>query len=169
LNGLDIALLGGKELELKTGALQKNMPQVATAVAMGNALVYERGMKRRVAVGRTGMLRNSIRSRETGVGEAEVGAHQRYAAFVEYGTGIMGEPGMASGHRITPIHAQALAWTAYNGRGMKNSSKIVVKSTAGMKAQPFVRPTLHEDKEAAQKGGQLAGKLAILKAVKGGI
>lgn len=166
MDGLDVKLLGAKKLENQCGKLAASAPKVASAVAMGHALVYERGMKRRCPVGRTGNLRNSIKAKQTGIGTAEVGPHQAYAAFPEYGTGIMGESGKASGKRITPIHASVLAWTSYSGRGLKNSTRVVVKSTAGMKAQPYVRPTAHEDRPAALKGGQLAGKLAILKAVK---
>jgi HK97 gp10 family phage protein len=164
MNGLDVILVGGQKLEHQLSALELNAPKVATAVAMGNALVYERGMKRRCPVGRTGLLRNSIKAEETGVGRAEVGPHQKYASFPEFGTGLHAEKG--SPHRIVPIHAGVLSWTSYQGRGLKNSTRVAVKSTAGMKAQPYVRPTLHEDKLAAEKGGQLAGKVAILKAVK---
>jgi HK97 gp10 family phage protein len=166
VNGLDISLEGGPKLNHKLDKLIKDEPKIATAVAEGAALVFERGMKRRAPVGRTGGLRNSIKTKVTGIGKAEVGPHQKYAAFPEFGTGIMGEPGKASGKRITPIHAGVLAWTAYSGRGLKGGTKVVVKSTAGMKATPYVRPTLHEDKLAAEKGGNLAGRVMILKAVK---
>jgi len=161
--GLSIITQGADRVVKNLDKLAKNAPHSADAYCGGMAAVYERGMKRRAPRGRTGGLVNSIKSERLGEGSWRVGTSKKYAGFVEYGTGLFATYPGSEKHRIVPIHGNVLAWTSYQGKGLKNSTSIVVTSTAGMKAQPYARPTLHEDKAAAQRGGELAAKLSLAK------
>jgi hypothetical protein len=57
-----------------------------------------------------------------------------YALYLEYGTGIYAEIGKKE--RIKPKSKKALRFTIGN-------EEIIVKSVAGMKPQPFIRPVIH--------------------------
>ena len=162
-DGLHILTEGFPKAELKMDLLMKNCPEAGFAMVEANARVYERGMKRRCPVGRTGGLRNSIKAVKESASTWKVGTSKTYAGNVEWGTGLHGEYPGATPHRIVPVHARFLAWTSYGGKGLKNGTSVVVPSTAGMKAKPFVRPTLHEDKEAAQHAGEVAARVRIAK------
>ena len=162
---LDINVEGGAKLEHRIDLIKHNAPEVADAMVMGMARVFERGMKRRCPVGRTGATRNSIHVKHLHVGEAHVGPNKKEAMFLEFGTGLHTTYEGASPHRIKPIHGPFLAWTSYQGRGLKNSSRVVVRSTAGMHAQPFVRPTYHEDMLIAKRAGNAQGKMRLLKGI----
>lgn len=163
---LDITMVGGQAIQKRLDQVQANAPKVADNMAEGMARVYERGMKRRCPVGRTGATRGSIHVLKPEEAERTVGPNSVHAMFLEFGTGLHTEYEGAVPHRIKPIHGKFLAWTSYSGRGLKGGTSVVVRSTAGMHAQPFVRPTYHEDTPAAVRSGNMQGKLTLLKGLK---
>lgn len=68
---------------------------------------------------------------KVGTDDVRVGTNLKYAPYVEYGTGIHAEGGNG---RKTP-------WTYYNEKLNK------FFTTKGMKAQPFLRPALDENRK----------------------
>jgi HK97 gp10 family phage protein len=159
--GIAVDVLGGNKLQRRLDRLSKSMPVLVTKGVLAGALVFERGMKRRAPVGRTGATRNSIRAEVKGIGYAEVGPHEASAMYNEFGTGLHTEYPGAAKRRIVPISASAMRWTAYSGKGMKNGTVVFARSTQGMVPHPFVRPTAHEDKAAAMA--------AVRRVIKGGV
>jgi len=101
------------------------------------------------------VLLNSISHRLLGVGHGEVGVFGnagKYAAFVEYGTGMLGGGSPAtfegipdfpdgyrpSGQPIRPVNAKVLRWEDPNERG----KYIYARQTRGMPPYPFLRPAV---------------------------
>ena len=89
----------------------------------------------------TGQLVNSIQVTEQPTGSVlsggatmTIGAGAPYATFVEFGTGIHGPKGT----RIYPKTKKAMRWEGAGGY-------IFARSTAGMKAQPFMVPAVEEN------------------------
>lgn len=145
-----IEVQGWQEAKAKLDNLIDGLKgKVLNETAEAAGLVFERGMKLRCPVGRTGLLRQSIHYKPTGMGRGEVGPTAPHAFFVEFGTGMHSE--LHPPHRIYPIHGDVLAWTSYKGRGLKGKTEVVVASTAGMVGRPFVRPTYIEDREKAAR------------------
>jgi hypothetical protein len=94
---------------------------------------------RRAPIGDTGRLAASI-GHEVGVDSeglvGVVGSNLSYAIYVERGTGLFGP----HGQRIVPTEKQALAFEI-------DGHPVVVKSIAGMHAQPYLRPALEAGAE----------------------
>jgi len=90
---------------------------------------------------RTGQLVNSIQAQPPegsltgGDLTLAIGAGAPYATFVEFGTGIHGP----KQQRIYPTTKKALSWKGADG------NRITVRSTQGMKAQPYLRPAVEEN------------------------
>jgi hypothetical protein len=150
----DIDTKGFTNLRTKMWHAAQKCPDWSTGAAQAGGLAFERGMKKRCAVGRTGATRNSIKTKVISVGNVESGPSALHASFLEYGTGLYTTYPGAAKHRIVPITKKVLSWKAYAGRGLKNFKVVAVKSTAGMEAQPFIRPTFAEDHGVALKAAQ---------------
>lgn len=102
-----------------------------------SALAIQRGAKKRVAVD-TGRLRSSITIEPYNNGlTMDVGTKVKYAAAVEYGTGLFGPEKRAI--EIRPKKKKALFWP-----GAKHPvKKVVIK---GMRARPFLFPAFEAEK-----------------------
>lgn len=101
--------------------------------AMGKACALVERTAKQTAPKDTGALRNSIQSEVTKDGENVVGivfTPLEYAPYVEFGTGLFAE----NGGRQTP-------WI-YEDE--KTGETIL---TRGQKPQPFLRPSLNENRE----------------------
>lgn len=101
--------------------------------AMGKACALVERTAKQTAPKDTGALRNSIQSEVTKDGENVVGivfTPLEYAPYVEFGTGLFAE----NGGRQTP-------WM-YEDE--KTGDMI---RTSGQKPQPFLRPSLNENRE----------------------
>lgn len=101
--------------------------------AMGKACALVERTAKQTAPKDTGALRNSIQSEVTKEGENVVGivfTPLEYAPYVEFGTGLFAE----NGGRQTP-------WI-YEDE--KTGDTIL---TRGQKPQPFLRPSLNENRE----------------------
>lgn len=77
----------------------------------------------------TGELRNSIRVQRISPGVAAVGTNKEYAAYVEFGTGTLGD-------RSVP-HTAKQSWRWQDENGNWHTSH-------GTPAQPFLRPAAVE-------------------------
>lgn len=75
----------------------------------------------------TGELRNSIAVTKTAPLTVVVGTNKEYAAYVEYGTGTLGDPSVA--------HTTKTSWRWQDEQGNWHTSH-------GQAAQPFLRPAL---------------------------
>ena len=92
------------------------------------ALLVERSAKEK-APKDTGALRRSIRSKVEGL-EGIVYTPLEYAPYIEYGTGLFAE---GNGRKDVP-------WNYQDDKGNWHS-------TSGLKPQPFMRPSLDENRE----------------------
>lgn len=90
-------------------------------------IVVENDAKKRCPVGKTGLLRASIRHRVDN-NEGIVGTSMDYAPYVEYGTGKYAEAGNG---RKTP-------WVYHTADGEFHF-------TEGQEPQPYLRPALEEN------------------------
>lgn len=93
------------------------------------ALLVERSAREK-APKDTGALRRSIRSKVEGL-EGIVYTPLEYAPYIEYGTGLFAEEG--NGRKDVP-------WNYQDDKGNWHS-------TSGLKPQPFMRPSLDENRE----------------------
>ena len=74
--------------------LQKGIPQDSIQKALNKGcIVVENDAKKRCPVGKTGILRNSIRHWVEPNNEGFIGTRVSYAPYVEYGTGIYARDG----------------------------------------------------------------------------
>ena len=101
-------------------ALKKNLETAA--------LLVERSAKQK-APKDTGALRRSITSKVEGL-EGIVYTPLEYAPYIEYGTGLFAE---GNGRKDVP-------WNYQDDKGNWHS-------TSGLKPQPFMRPSLDENRE----------------------
>ena len=101
-------------------ALRKNLETAA--------LLVERSAKQK-APKDTGALRRSISSKVEGL-EGIVYTPLEYAPYIEYGTGLFAE---GNGRKDVP-------WNYQDDKGNWHS-------TSGLKPQPFMRPSLDENRE----------------------
>nr|DAW96689.1 MAG TPA: putative tail component [Bacteriophage sp.] len=92
------------------------------------ALLVERSAREK-APKDTGALRRSIRSKVEGL-EGIIYTPLEYAPYVEYGTGLFAE---GNGRKDVP-------WNYQDDKGNWHS-------TSGLKPQPFMRPSLDENRE----------------------
>ena len=92
------------------------------------ALLVERSAREK-APKDTGALRRSIRSKVEGL-EGIVYTPLEYAPYIEYGTGLFAE---GNGRKDVP-------WNYQDDKGNWHS-------TSGLKPQPFMRPSLDENRE----------------------
>ena len=92
------------------------------------ALLVERSAKQK-APKDTGALRRSITSKVEGL-EGIVYTPLEYAPYIEYGTGLFAE---GNGRKDVP-------WNYQDDKGNWHS-------TSGLKPQPFMRPSLDENRE----------------------
>ena len=92
------------------------------------ALLVERSAKEK-APKDTGALRRSIRSKVEGL-EGIIYTPLEYAPYIEYGTGLFAE---GNGRKDVP-------WNYQDDKGNWHS-------TSGLKPQPFMRPSLDENRE----------------------
>jgi Bacteriophage HK97-gp10, putative tail-component len=142
--------MAGSYVILDNAAIDRTLhgPTGPTAKALLTAGVrVESAMKRRCPVDR-GRLRASIHhvlAFSTHL-VVLVGTPVQYAAWVERGTGLYGP----HAHRIVPVRAKVLVFTPRTrGPGgalipRKNRTKVFVRSTRGMRAQPFMAPGLRD-------------------------
>jgi bacteriophage HK97-gp10 putative tail-component len=142
--------MAGSYVILDNAAIDQTLhsPAGPTAKALLSAGIrVESAVKRRCPVDR-GRLRASIHhvlaySTQLVV---LVGTPVQYAAWVERGTGLYGP----HAHRIVPVRARVLVFTPRINRSTgaliprKNRTKVFVKSTRGMRAQPFMAPGLRD-------------------------
>ena len=96
------------------------------------ALLVERSAKEK-APKDTGALRRSIRSKVEGL-EGIIYTPLEYAPYIEYGTGLFAE---GNGRKDVP-------WNYQDDKGNWHS-------TSGLKPQPFMRPSLDENREKILK------------------
>jgi len=82
---------------------------------------------------RTGNLRRTLDKDILADTSAEVFSTSGYGGYVEFGTGLFGP----HHQRIYPTTKKALSW--FSG-GMR----VAYRSTAGMKAQPFMEPAVDD-------------------------
>ena len=92
------------------------------------ALLVERSAKEK-APKDTGALRRSIRSKVEGL-EGIIYTPLEYAPYIEYGTGLFAE---GNGRKDVP-------WNYQDDKGNWHS-------TSGLKPQPFMRPSLDENRQ----------------------
>ena len=92
------------------------------------ALLVERSAREK-APKDTGALRRSIRSKVEGL-EGIIYTPLEYAPYIEYGTGLFAE---GNGRKDVP-------WNYQDDKGNWHS-------TSGLKPQPFMRPSLEENRE----------------------
>ena len=92
------------------------------------ALLVERSAREK-APKDTGALRRSIRSKVEGL-EGIIYTPLEYAPYIEYGTGLFAE---GNGRKDVP-------WNYQDDKGNWHS-------TSGLKPQPFMRPSLDENRE----------------------
>lgn len=104
-----------------TAALKKSL-EAAT-------LLVERSAKQKVPKD-TGALRRSITSKVEGL-EGIIYTPLEYAPYIEYGTGLFAEKG--NGRKEVP-------WNYQDDEGKWHS-------TSGLKPQPFMRPSLDENRQ----------------------
>lgn len=104
---------------------------------------------RRLAPVDEGRLRASLAITYTRVGGnavAQIGSNLPYAIFVEQGTGLYGP----RASRIYPKRGKFMVWPVKNNsgtgrrryKGGKTQTHVFARSTAGMKARPFLVPAL---------------------------
>ena len=98
-----------------------------------------------------GVLRNSIKYEVVGDDTVKVYSEVPYANFVEFGTGVyhLNEEGGAKpkpGWDVKPIHSKSLVFKV-NGETVF-AKKVHVE---GMRAQPFLRPAIHQNMSAIRK------------------
>ena len=110
--------------------LNKGITQDTIEKALNKGcIVVEYDAKKRCPVGKTGLLRNSIRHWvEPNTNEGYVGTRMSYAPYVEYGTGIYARDGDG---RQTP-------WVYRTADGE-------FYFTEGQKPQPYIEPALEEN------------------------
>ena len=96
------------------------------------ALLVERSAREK-APKDTGALRRSIRSKVEGL-EGIIYTPLEYAPYIEYGTGLFAE---GNGRKDVP-------WNYQDDEGKWHS-------TSGLKPQPFMRPSLDENREKILK------------------
>ena len=96
------------------------------------ALLVERSAREK-APKDTGALRRSIRSKVEGL-EGIIYTPLEYAPYIEYGTGLFAE---GNGRKDVP-------WNYQDDKGNWHS-------TSGLKPQPFMRPSLDENREKILK------------------
>lgn len=124
---IDIEFEGVENLILRlnkmsdTAALEKSL-EAAT-------LLVERSAKQK-APKDTGALRRSITSKVEGL-EGIIYTPLEYAPYIEYGTGLFAEKG--NGRKEVP-------WNYQDDEGKWHS-------TSGLKPQPFMRPSLDENRQ----------------------
>lgn len=104
-----------------TAALKKSLEAAA--------LLVERSAKQK-APKDTGALRRSITSKVEGL-EGIIYTPLEYAPYIEYGTGLFAEKG--NGRKEVP-------WNYQDDEGKWHS-------TSGLKPQPFMRPSLDENRQ----------------------
>lgn len=104
-----------------TAALEKSLAAAA--------LLVERSAKQN-APKDTGALRRSITSKVEGL-EGIIYTPLEYAPYIEYGTGLFAEKG--NGRKEVP-------WNYQDDEGKWHS-------TSGLKPQPFMRPSLDENRQ----------------------
>lgn len=94
-------------------------------------------------VGDTGHLRESIRSEVKVIGNSVFGVvytNVSYGAYVEFGTGKVGETSK-------PISANKLGITYKQDKWLVNIPSVGVRYIAGMKARPFMYPAILSTKD----------------------
>lgn len=128
--------------------LERNFMDYVERLVKLAGLDAERTAKRLVPV-RHNILKSSLRlevNRYPDRVVARMGTNVHYAPYVEYGTGIHGP----RKRRIYPRRAKALSWFQ-RGRGIYvggryqaagPGGRITVRSIAGMKPRPYMRPAL---------------------------
>lgn len=104
-----------------------------TAALNRGCIVVENAAKKRCPVGRTGLLRASIKHRVND-NEGIIGTSIDYAPYVEYGTGKYAEQGNG---RKTP-------WVYHTADGEFHF-------TEGQEPQPYLRPALQDNKAEIER------------------
>lgn len=122
-----------------------------TEAIMRRAGAYTRGQMVRNMPRKTGLTAGSLQVRVLGPKRAII-TGSPVAVWLDTGTGLYGP----KHHRITPLAAKALAFTVGGRRlsGRGGGTLIVVRSTAGMRARPYINRSVIE---ASQKVGTEIG------------
>lgn len=116
-----------KEVQKNLGQFEKELPNILEKALEKACLIVENSAKQNCPVNE-GQLRQSINHTVEGT-KGEVGTNVEYAPYVEIGTGIYSTEGNG---RQTP-------WTYQDAKGDWHT-------TSGMKAQPFLKPALEQNR-----------------------
>ena len=109
--------------------LDKMSDEAALKKSLETAALFVERSAREKAPKDTGALRRSIRSKVEGL-EGIVYTPLEYAPYIEYGTGLFAE---GNGRKDVP-------WNYQDDKGNWHS-------TSGLKPQPFMRPSLDENRQ----------------------
>lgn len=109
--------------------LDKMSDEAALKKSLETAVLLVERSAREKAPKDTGALRRSIRSKVEGL-EGIVYTPLEYAPYIEYGTGLFAE---GNGRKDVP-------WNYQDDKGNWHS-------TSGLKPQPFMRPSLDENRQ----------------------
>lgn len=120
-----------RELDKFTRDLEKQGADVdaLTAAAVTNSLNRIQSEQRKRAAHRTGTLQRSILTEKLGRLDGKVTATEKYATYIEYGTGVYGPKRQP----ITPKSAKVLAFRV-------GGKQIFTKKVMGMRPKPFFKP-----------------------------
>lgn len=121
-------VIGLKSLQKKLDAMSS--PKIYEKALGQSGLIVEAAAIKKVPVD-TGMLRSSIGTQvDISKLEARIGTVLEYAPYVEFGTGIFAAGG----------NGRKTSWSYQNSKGQWITTK-------GQRAQPFLSPSLRENKE----------------------
>ena len=120
-------LIDTDEVQASLNQFEKNLPNLLEAALEKACLIVENSAKQNCPVN-DGQLRQSISHIVEGT-KGEVGTNVEYAPYVEVGTGIYSTEGNG---RQTP-------WSYKDAKGEWHTTK-------GMKAQPYLKPALDENR-----------------------
>lgn len=150
IKGLEKTIAGLK-------AAGANLPQIVDNALGDSAKDLRDKVKQRItdieAVD-TGRLRDNISARRNAECQWSVGTNVEYAAFIEFGTGLAGDPAVP--------HTAKPKWVYFS------PSKNEFRTAYPQKARPFMRPTFAENKPIIIKNVQKAIIEAAINARKGG-
>ena len=123
---MNVELEGAEKLMAR---LDKMSDEAALKKSLETAALLVERSAREKAPKDTGALRRSIRSKVEGL-EGIIYTPLEYAPYIEYGTGLFAE---GNGRKDVP-------WNYQDDKGNWHS-------TSGLKPQPFMRPSLDENRE----------------------
>jgi HK97 gp10 family phage protein len=129
---MEVQVKGLDKLLKKLDKLGGSIPQSTQKALLKGGAVFEKALKQDPTPKDTGLLRESMHTEAKDANTVSVGTNVDYAAYVEFGTGLRGDPSVS--------HTTKRYWKHKDGSGEWHVFH-------GQPPQPFMRTAFAENKD----------------------